>query len=128
MNKLNERLEQLNIDYQRNQKTINQSEPQRHFNENENQMNIKDMVKKEIAFLLGKCYFKVGKTVFKQVIGIPMGTDPDPFMANLFLYHYENKFIKELKKTDRLAACKFGNIWRYIDDLMEDKFIRYKSI
>ena len=77
----------------------------------------KEMVKKEIAFLLGNCYFKVGKNVFKQVIGIPMGTDPAPFMANLFLYNYENKFIKELKKTDRLAARKFGNIWRYIDDL-----------
>ena len=46
-----------------------------------------------------------------------MGTDPAPFMANLFLYHYESKFIKELNKTDRLSACKFCNIWRYIDDL-----------
>ena len=77
----------------------------------------KDMVKKEIAYLLGNCYFKVGNIVFKQVIGIPMGTDPAPFMANLFLYHYENKFIKELKETDRVAARKFGHIWRYIDDL-----------
>ena len=31
-------------------------------------------------------------------------------MANLFLYHYENKFIKELKETDRVAAWKFGHM------------------
>ena len=46
-----------------------------------------------------------------------MGTDPSPFMANLFLYYYENKFMKEFIKTDQRAARKFGNVWRYIDDL-----------
>jgi len=77
----------------------------------------KDLFKKSIAYLLDNCVFTVGNVLFKQVIGIPMGTDPAPFMANLFLYYYENKFMRELIKTDKKAARKFGNVWRYIDDL-----------
>ena len=77
----------------------------------------KDIVKKSIAYLLDNCYFTVGKDIFKQEIGIPMGTDPAPFMANLFLYYYENKFMKELITKDKKAARKFGYVWRYIDDL-----------
>jgi hypothetical protein len=77
----------------------------------------KDLVKKSIAHLLDNCYFTVGNDIFKQVIGIPMGTDPAPFMANLFLYYYENKFMNELISKDKAAARKFGYIWRYIDDL-----------
>jgi len=77
----------------------------------------RDLVKKSIAYLLDNCFFTVGNHVFQQVIGIPMGTDPAPFMANLFLYYYENKFMKGLMKTDKQSARKFGNVWRYIDDL-----------
>jgi hypothetical protein len=77
----------------------------------------RDLVKKSIAYLLDNCFFMVGNLVFKQVIGIPMGTDPAPFMANLFLYYYENKFMQGLRKTDIRAARKFGYVWRYIDDL-----------
>ena len=51
----------------------------------------KAQIKNAITYLLDNCYFTVGDNVFKQVIGIPMGTDPAPFMANLFLYYYENK-------------------------------------
>ena len=48
MNKLNEKLEQINSDYLINQKKINQKQPQRHFNINENEMNIKEMMKTQI--------------------------------------------------------------------------------
>ena len=53
-----------------------------------------------INFLLDNSYFKVGKKIFRQVIGIPMGTDPAPFMANLFLYFYEKNFVLQLKKEN----------------------------
>ena len=73
--------------------------------------------KRAIKFLMNNCYFTCGKQVFRQVIGIPMGSDPAPFMANLFLYHYESKWLKELKKTNLLKARKFSNTFRFIDDL-----------
>ena len=76
-----------------------------------------DNVKEAISYLLDNCHFNVGDNIFKQRIGIPMGSDPAPFFANLFLYYYEHRFIKELKKTDLSRARKFGNLSRYIDDL-----------
>ena len=63
-----------------------------------------DLVNKSITFLLDNCFFTVGKHIFQQVIGIPMGTDPAPFMANLFLYYYENKFMKELEVSRLIAV------------------------
>ena len=45
-----------------------------------------DLVKDALEYLMGNCYFTFGSKVFRQVIGIPMGSDPAPFMANLFLY------------------------------------------
>ena len=48
MDKLNETLEKLNTEYNMSQKTINQKEPARHFDNNENQMNIQEMVKSQI--------------------------------------------------------------------------------
>ena len=47
-----------------------------------------------------------------------MGSDPAPFMANFFLYHYESKWVKDLKKTDLQKTRKFRYSFRFIDDLL----------
>jgi len=59
----------------------------------------------------------MGNRVYKQVIGIPMGVDPAPFMANLYLYHDESKYIENLTKRNYSEAKKYNKIQRYIDDL-----------
>ena len=40
---------------------------------------------KLLEFIIHNAYFQVGDKIFKQIIGIPMGSDPAPFIANLFL-------------------------------------------
>ena len=55
--------------------------------------------------------------LFRQQIGIPIGSDPAPFFANLFPYHYERQWLVNLKKKDLSKARKFGNTFRFIDDL-----------
>ena len=77
----------------------------------------KPSLKLAINYLLDNCYFNLGNMSFRQVIGIPMGSDPAPFMANLFLYFYENKWLLELKKKDLHKARLFSNTFRFIDDL-----------
>ena len=77
----------------------------------------KQKVKNAVKYLLNHCFFKVGNNLFQQIIGIPMGSDPAPFFATLFLYHYERKWLLELKKKDLVSARKFGNTFRFIDDL-----------
>ena len=47
-----------------------------------------------------------------------MGSDPAPFFANLFLYYYECKWLNNTKKIDNKKARKFGNTFRFIDDLL----------
>ena len=39
-------------------------------------------------------------------------------MANLFLYHFESKWIKNLKKENLQKARRFSNTFRFIDDLL----------
>lgn len=68
-------------------------------------------------YLIDNSHFKVGNDIFRQVIGIPMGTDPAPFMANLFLYHYERNYVLDLKKNNVHDARLFNNVFRFIDDL-----------
>ena len=77
----------------------------------------KNNLKKGIKYLMDHCYFTLGDKLFKQIIGIPMGADPAPFMANLFLYYYESKWVRKVKKENLQLARKFGNTFRLIDDL-----------
>ena len=55
--------------------------------------------------------------MFKQDVGIPMGIDPAPFWANLFLYFFESKYVKDLISLGSQKAYKFHGTGRFIDDL-----------
>ena len=70
-----------------------------------------------IEYIIDNAYFLVGNKCYRQVIGIPMGTDPAPFIANLYLHHYEAKWIEDLAKRDLHAAKKYRRTRRFIDDL-----------
>ena len=45
----------------------------------------KENIVKLFELIIDNAYFQVGDKIFRQVIGIPMGSDPAPFIANLFL-------------------------------------------
>ena len=55
-------------------------------------------------------------------------SDPAPFIANLFLYLYENRFFNKLKKEDLRRARKLRHVFRFIDDIIthndDDEFLR----
>ena len=82
------------------------------------QVYTKDSVKHAVTTLITNCYFKIGNKVFRQDIGIPMGSDPAPFFANLFLYYYESSWLRKIQKSNNTLARKFGNVFRFIDDLL----------
>ena len=71
-----------------------------------------------VKFLLENCFFTIGNKVLRQIIGIPMGGDPAPFWANLFLFYFEHKWIKKMRQTNNVLARKFSHTFRYIDDLL----------
>ena len=70
-----------------------------------------------------------GGRLFHQAIGIPMGTNCAPLLADLFLYSYENEFLDNMIRSGhRRLARSFNLCYRYIDDLIvfnNKKFLDY---
>ena len=68
---------------------------------------------------------------FRQVIGIPVGTNCAPLLADLFLYSYENEFLDNMIRSGhRRLARSFNLCYRYMDDLIvfnNKKFLDYLS-
>ena len=73
-------------------------------------------LKAVVKHLITNSYFEIGRFMLIQSIGIPMGIDPAPFWANLYLYHYENLFMKNLMRNNTVDARKFLHATRFIDD------------
>ena len=46
-----------------------------------------------LTFLLDNIFVRYGNALYRQVIGIPMGTDCAPLVVDLFLYCYERDFM-----------------------------------
>ena len=90
-------------------------------------------VKEVLNYVMKNAYFQINNQVFQQIIGIPMGSDPAPFIANLSLYFYENKFLDKLKAEDLPRARRLRHVFRFIDDLIamndDDEFSKtFKEI
>ena len=74
-------------------------------------------------FLVDNIYVRFGGQLFRQIVGIPMGTNCAPLLADLFLYSYENEFLpdKLIKEGKRKLARRFNLSYRYIDDFISFK-------
>ena len=59
-----------------------------------------------ITFLVDNIFVAAGDQVLKQTVGIPMGTDCAPLLANLFLFFYEYNYVKESLKTNHASSLK----------------------
>ena len=73
---------------------------------------------KLFTFLMENIYVQFDGMVYQQIVGIPMGTNCAPLIADLFLYCYERDFMSNLQKSKRFDLIdKFNNtsiFWRYI--------------
>ena len=57
--------------------------------------------------------------LYRQIVGIPMGTNCAPLVADLFLFCYERDFMKELSSDNQADVIKaFNSKSRYLDDLL----------
>ena len=78
-----------------------------------------DSICEMIEFLIDNVFVQFGGRLFRQVIGIPMGTNCAPLLADLFLYSYENEFLDNMIRSgQRRLARSFNLCYRYIDDLI----------
>ena len=54
-----------------------------------------------LEFLVDNIFVVFGGKVFQQIVGIPMGTNCAPLLADIFLYSYEAEFIQSLLSTGK---------------------------
>ena len=72
-----------------------------------------------LEFLIDNIFVSFGWTLLWQVIGIPMGTNRTPLLADLFLYSYESDFLQKLVKDKKIHETRaFNFTYRYIDDVL----------
>ena len=69
--------------------------------------------------LIDNIFVSFGGALFQQVIGIPMGTNCAPLLADLFLCSYESEFLQNLVKDKKIHEARaFNFTYRYIDDVL----------
>ena len=74
---------------------------------------------KMIEFLVDNIFVRFGGQLFQQMVGIPVGTNCAPLLADLFLYSFENEFLDKLiKEGKRKLARKFNLSYCYVEDLV----------
>ena len=72
-----------------------------------------------LEFFIDNIFVEFGGHVFQQTVGIPMGTNCAPLLADLFLHSYEAKFLQELsQRKEKKLAQSFNFSFRYIDDVL----------
>ena len=54
-----------------------------------------------LEILVDNIFVVFGGKVFQQIVGIPMGTNCAPLLADIFLYSYEAEFIHSLLSTGK---------------------------
>ena len=67
-----------------------------------------------LTFLLDNSFIRFGTKLFRQVVGIPMGTNCAPLIADLFLFCYERDFMMSLsddKQADVIDAFNTKSIY-----------------
>ena len=82
-----------------------------------------------LTFLLDNNFIRFGTKLYRQVVGIPMGTNCAPLVADLFLFCFERDFMMSLsddKQADVIDA--FNNTSRYLDDILNINNVYFENM
>ena len=72
-----------------------------------------------LIYLLDNIYIRFGTKLYRQIVGIPMGTNCAPLVADLFLFCYGRDFITSLSDVKQAEIIEaFKSTSRYLDDLL----------
>ena len=82
-----------------------------------------------LTFLLDNIFIRFGTKLYRKVVGIPMGTNCAPLVADLFLFCYERDFMMSLsddKQAGNIDA--FNTTSRYLDDILNINNVYFDNI
>ena len=64
-------------------------------------------------------FIRFGTKLYRQKVGIPMGTNCAPMVADLFLFCYERDFMMSLSDDNQADVIDaFNTTDRYLDDIL----------
>ena len=82
-----------------------------------------------LVYLLDNIFIRFGTKLYRQTIGIPMGTNCAPLVADLFLFCYERDFVKSLSRENQADIIEaFNSTSRYLGDLLNIKNIYFDQM
>ena len=76
-----------------------------------------DKLLEALELILFNTYIQFNGSIFKQILGIPMGGNASPFIADLYLSWCENCYMTKVVKTDYTLAKLLSYNCRYLDDI-----------
>ena len=59
-----------------------------------------------LTFLLANIFIRFGTKLYRQVVGIPMGNNCSPLVADLFLFCYERDFMMSLSGDNLMLLMR----------------------
>ena len=72
-----------------------------------------------LHYLLDNIFIRFGSKLYRQTVGIPIGTNCAPLVADLFLFCYERDFMLSLSDNNQADIIEaFNSTSRYLDDLL----------
>ena len=72
-----------------------------------------------LIYLLDTIYIRFGTKLYRQIVGIPMGINCAPLVADLLLSCYERDFMTSLPDVKQAEIIEvFKSTSRYLDDLL----------
>ena len=72
-----------------------------------------------LHYLLDNIFIRFGSKLYRQIVGIPMGTNCAPLVADLFFFCYERDFMLSLSDNNQADIIEaFNSTSRYLDDLL----------
>ena len=72
-----------------------------------------------LHYLLDNIFIRFGSKLYRQIVGIPVGTNLAPLVADLFLFCYERDFMLSLSDNNQADVVEaFYSTSRYLDDLL----------
>ena len=72
-----------------------------------------------LIYLLDNIYIGFGTKLYRQIVGIPMGTNCAPLVADLFVFCYERDSMTSLSDVKQAEIIEaFKSTSRYLDDLL----------
>ena len=72
-----------------------------------------------LTYLLDNIFIRFGTKLYRKVVGIPMGTNCAPLVADLFLFCYKRYFMMSLSDDKQANVIDaFNTTSRYLDDIL----------